>query len=53
MVMLVFDVFWVFGSMHIFGESVMIRVAKGGGAGLPMLLKVPPVYWPGFGAHPE
>jgi signal peptide peptidase-like 2B len=39
----VYDIFWVFISPYVFGQSVMIRVATGGDTGeaLPMLIKIP------------
>mmetsp|Transcript_135520 Transcript_135520/g.433511 ORF Transcript_135520/g.433511 Transcript_135520/m.433511 type:complete len:541 (-) Transcript_135520:113-1735(-) len=42
-VMFFFDIFWVFISPLFFHESVMVRVATGGGTGeaVPMLLRVP------------
>lgn len=43
--MFCFDVFWVFFSPLIFHESVMVKVAKGGGTGqaVPMLLVIPAI----------
>jgi len=42
-VMFFFDIFWVFISPLFFHESVMVRVATGGGTGesVPMLLRIP------------
>jgi len=41
-----FDIFWVFISPKIFGKSVMIEVATGGGTGqsVPLVLKIPDAY---------
>jgi len=41
--MFFFDIFWVFISPVFFHESVMVRVAQGGGTGesVPMLLRIP------------
>jgi len=41
-----FDIFWVFVSPKIFGKSVMIEVATGGGTGqsVPLVLKLPDAY---------
>eukprot|EP00928_Gymnodinium_smaydae_P082452 TRINITY_DN65797_c0_g1_i1.p1 TRINITY_DN65797_c0_g1~~TRINITY_DN65797_c0_g1_i1.p1 ORF type:complete len:635 (-),score=113.07 TRINITY_DN65797_c0_g1_i1:71-1975(-) len=41
--MFVFDIFWVFYSHLLFGKSVMVEVAKGGGTGeaVPMLIRIP------------
>mmetsp|Transcript_56682 Transcript_56682/g.159034 ORF Transcript_56682/g.159034 Transcript_56682/m.159034 type:complete len:537 (-) Transcript_56682:118-1728(-) len=41
--MFFFDIFWVFISPLFFHESVMVRVATGGGTGesVPMLLRIP------------
>jgi len=44
-VMFFFDIFWVFISPLFFHESVMVRVATGGGTGesVPMLLRIPAI----------
>jgi len=44
-VMFFFDIFWVFISPLFFHESVMVRVATGGGTGesVPMLLRIPTI----------
>mmetsp|Transcript_8195 Transcript_8195/g.18337 ORF Transcript_8195/g.18337 Transcript_8195/m.18337 type:complete len:523 (-) Transcript_8195:52-1620(-) len=41
-----FDIFWVFISPRIFGKSVMVEVATGGGTGqsVPLVLKIPDAY---------
>ncbi|KAL1803028.1 hypothetical protein ACET3Z_031675 [Daucus carota] len=48
-----YDIFWVFLSPAIFGNSVMISVAKGdhsGGESIPMLLRTPKFFDP-FGGY--
>ncbi|XP_017225879.1 signal peptide peptidase-like 2 isoform X2 [Daucus carota subsp. sativus] len=48
-----YDIFWVFLSPEIFGNSVMIAVAEGdnsGGESIPMLLRVPRFFDP-FGGY--
>lgn len=48
----VYDIFWVFISPLIFGESVMIAVARGDNSGeaIPMLLRIPRFFdpWGGY-----
>ncbi|XP_043711871.1 signal peptide peptidase-like 2 [Telopea speciosissima] len=49
----VYDIFWVFVSPYIFGKSVMITVARGGGSSsesIPMVLKFPRLIdpWGGY-----
>eukprot|EP00850_Spirogloea_muscicola_P019074 SM000183S03968 [mRNA] locus=s183:79381:81688:- [translate_table: standard] len=48
--LLVYDVFWVFGSPHIFGESVMVTVATSASLDGPMKLVFP--HWSALATKP-